>query len=133
MAEREGVGRHGGEVRGPRRRRVRLLREEAPDLSGGWREGGGDSGHPGGGDRTPAADGGEAVEERESEWKTGRGGVGRRPAEGEKNRGVREPRGSEPKGISGRLDGRQMCQTKILVRSPIQNLNQFEQSKWMDS
>jgi hypothetical protein len=35
MAEREGVGRHGGEVRGPRRRRVRLLREEAPDLSGG--------------------------------------------------------------------------------------------------
>jgi len=38
MAEREGVGRHGGEVCGPRRRRVRLLRQEAPDLSGGAEE-----------------------------------------------------------------------------------------------
>jgi hypothetical protein len=74
MAEREGMGRHGGEVRGPRRRRVRLLREEAPDLSGGRGEGGGNSGHPGGGDsghtgggdKTQVADGSEATEE----WKS---------------------------------------------------------------
>ena len=74
MAEREGVGRHGGEVCGPRRRRVRLLRQEAPDLSGGRGEGGGnsdhpgggDSGHPGGGDKTQVANGSEATEEWES-------------------------------------------------------------------
>jgi hypothetical protein len=62
MAEREGMGRHGGEVRSPRRRRVRLLREKAPDLSGGGGEGGGDSGHPGEGDQTPVAHSGQAAE-----------------------------------------------------------------------
>jgi len=62
MAEREGMGRHGGEVRGPGRRRVRLLREKAPDLSRGGGQSGGDSGHPGEGDQTPVAHGGQAAE-----------------------------------------------------------------------
>jgi hypothetical protein len=35
MVKREVMGRHGGEVRGPLRQCVWLLREEAPDLSGG--------------------------------------------------------------------------------------------------
>jgi hypothetical protein len=74
MAEREGMGRHGGEVRGPRRRRVWLLREEAPDMCGSGC-GRGQPGHPASSDPTPVADGGEA----EEEWKRGSDGKGRLP------------------------------------------------------
>lgn len=79
MAEGEGVGRGEGEVRGPGRRRVGLLGEEAADLRCGGR-GRGDPCHAGGGDRAPTADGGETGEE----WGSGTDGDGegeRRPEE----------------------------------------------------
>jgi hypothetical protein len=71
LAEGEDVGRGEGEVRGPGRRRVGLLGEEAADLCSGGR-GGGDSCHAGGGDRASPADGGEAG----GEWESGSDGEG---------------------------------------------------------
>lgn len=62
MAEREGLRGGGGQVRGPGRRRVRPLGEEAPDLPGGG--GGGNSGHPRGGGGGGEEGNGERVGQR---------------------------------------------------------------------
>ena len=63
MAEREGLRGGGGQVRGPGRRRVRPLGEEAPDLPGGSGGlGGGGGGGLGGGGGAGGGLGGGAGE-----------------------------------------------------------------------
>jgi hypothetical protein len=117
MAEREGMGRHGGEVRGPGRRRVRLLREKAPDLSRGGGQGGGDCGHPGEGDQTPVAHGGQAAEE----WESGSDGEGRpkEPSKDHGNRRFRESAGpAERRTCPSAPRSRPRCPENRLVSGP---------------